>query len=89
MFRTRAVCATLAASALCAGALAAPITVGCIGDSITAGNCATAPADTYPAVLQVILGAGYEGECMRPRGPTSLCAAWAGIADFRRHPPPQ
>jgi len=43
------------------GAAAAPVRVACIGDSITYGTAMTnRVAECYPAVLQRLLGSGYE-----------------------------
>ncbi|MBR6954014.1 MAG: hypothetical protein IKH77_03095 [Clostridia bacterium] len=50
----------LSCSAVCAAAAEAPVTtVVCVGDSITFGAGVTGRENTYPAMLQTMLGEGF------------------------------
>jgi lysophospholipase L1-like esterase len=72
---------------------ASPIKVACMGDSITYGYCSSAPNYTYPAVLQSILGPGYNvqnfgnsGRTMLKEGlcgpPATCCCSYWDVPQF-------
>jgi lysophospholipase L1-like esterase len=68
-------------AAAAAAAASAAVRVSCVGDSITAGVCASNSSTNYPAVLQRLLGDSYtvgnygnSGKTMSVR--TRALAAW-------------